>query len=152
MRHLKYQMLWILISVTVETVLYLISDVSISAPEGIFIAMPPRIWELIAGVFMMIIFVVLKLSMPLLTTSLPGNSMVAEVNSSLNIWTIVTCVWVLVAGAGNVMLMIRRLHDLGKSGWFVLIAFVPVLGLIFSIVLFCMPGQVGQNRFGEEPL
>ena len=64
----------------------------------------------------------------------------------------ITTMWGLIAGAGNVMLMIRRIHDLGKSGWFALIAFVPVIGIIFSIYLFCAPGQIGWNEYGADPL
>ena len=58
----------------------------------------------------------------------------------------------LVMGVGNVMLMIRRLHDLGRSGNFFLLALIPVVGLIFSIYLFCAPGQVGWNQYGADPL
>lgn len=65
---------------------------------------------------------------------------------------VVTGIWAIVAGAGNVMLMIRRLHDLDKSGYFVILAFVPVVGIIFSICLFCMKGTDGYNKYGEDPL
>lgn len=65
---------------------------------------------------------------------------------------LITLMWALIAGAGNVMLMIRRLHDLGKHGMFWLVALIPVVGLIFSIYLFCAPGQVGWNQFGSDPL
>jgi len=64
----------------------------------------------------------------------------------------VTGAWALIAGAGNVMLIIRRLHDMGKSGWFALIVFVPVIGVIFSIAMFLIPGQVGWNEYGADPL
>ena len=64
----------------------------------------------------------------------------------------ITLAWALIAGAGNVMLMIRRIHDLGKSGWFAVIAFIPVVGIIFSVALFCIPGQVGYNEYGADPL
>lgn len=66
--------------------------------------------------------------------------------------TMITWMWALVAGAGNIALMIRRLHDLGKSGYFVLIALVPVIGVIFSVCLFCIPGQDGYNQYGADPL
>ncbi|MBR4383414.1 MAG: DUF805 domain-containing protein [Selenomonadaceae bacterium] len=65
---------------------------------------------------------------------------------------LVTLMWALIAGAGNVMLMIRRLHDLGKNGMFWLVAIIPVIGLIFSIYLFCAPGQSGWNEYGADPL
>ena len=64
----------------------------------------------------------------------------------------VTAIWGLVAGVGNVMLMIRRLHDLGRSGYFALIAIIPLIGFIFSIYLFFAPGQVGWNQYGADPL
>ena len=64
----------------------------------------------------------------------------------------VTMIWAVAAGAGNIMLMIRRLHDLNKSGWFALLAIVPVVGMIFSIYLFCAAGQVGWNQYGADPL
>ena len=66
--------------------------------------------------------------------------------------TIVTGIWGIAAVVGNVMLVIRRLHDLDKSGWFALIAIIPVIGFIFSIYLFFAPGTVGYNRFGADPL
>ena len=66
--------------------------------------------------------------------------------------TIVTGIWGIVATVGNVMLVIRRLHDLDKSGWFALITIIPVVGFIFSIYLFFAPGTVGYNRFGADPL
>ena len=64
----------------------------------------------------------------------------------------ITLMLALVAGAGNIMLIIRRLHDMGKSGYFALIIFVPVIGIIFSIYLFFAPGTVGYNQYGADPL
>lgn len=45
----------------------------------------------------------------------------------------------------------RRLHDMNYSGWWLLLALIPVLGGIALIVWFCMPGTPGANRFGEAP-
>lgn len=64
----------------------------------------------------------------------------------------ITGIWAIVAGVGNVMLMIRRVHDLDKSGYFVILAFVPVIGIIFSVCLFCIKGTDGWNRYGQDPL
>lgn len=44
----------------------------------------------------------------------------------------------------------RRLHDSGRSGWFVLLLFVPLINL-FCIALLCLPGTPGPNRYGPEP-
>ena len=47
---------------------------------------------------------------------------------------------------------VRRLHDLNKSGWWVLLFFIPIIGLIVLIVWFATRGTVGANNFGEDPL
>lgn len=46
---------------------------------------------------------------------------------------------------------VRRLHDTDRSGWWLLIAFVPLIGLIVLIVFFVLDSQAGQNRFGPNP-
>ena len=46
---------------------------------------------------------------------------------------------------------IRRLHDLDKSGWWILISFIPVVGLIL-LYWYCLKGTDGDNTFGQDPL
>ena len=46
---------------------------------------------------------------------------------------------------------IRRLHDLDKSGWWLLLGFVPIAGLIL-LYWYCLKGTEGDNRFGPDPL
>ncbi|MEL6784397.1 MAG: DUF805 domain-containing protein [Pseudomonadota bacterium] len=46
---------------------------------------------------------------------------------------------------------VRRLHDRDWRGWWVLIALVPLIGAIILIVLYCLKGTAGPNRFGEDP-
>ena len=45
----------------------------------------------------------------------------------------------------------RRLHDIGKSGWWMLIALVPIVGAILLIVWVCTDSQPGANLYGENP-
>tara|TARA_B100001996_G_C18190957_1_gene412129 strand:- start:5 stop:346 length:342 start_codon:yes stop_codon:yes gene_type:complete len=45
---------------------------------------------------------------------------------------------------------VRRLHDTDKSGWFVLLSFIPIVGL-FIIFLLIADGSKGKNRFGPKP-
>lgn len=47
---------------------------------------------------------------------------------------------------------VRRLHDIDRSGWWVLIWLVPLIGWIFIIVWGCTRGGDGPNRFGFDPL
>lgn len=46
---------------------------------------------------------------------------------------------------------VRRLHDTGRSGWFVLINFIPYIGGIIMIVLCCFDSQPGTNKWGPNP-
>lgn len=46
----------------------------------------------------------------------------------------------------------RRLHDIGKSGWWQLLWFVPVIGIIVLIVWWAAKGEAGENRFGAPPV
>ena len=45
----------------------------------------------------------------------------------------------------------RRLHDVGHSGWFVLIILIPIVGVIWLLVLLCTDSQPGENEYGENP-
>lgn len=46
---------------------------------------------------------------------------------------------------------IRRMHDIGKSGWFVLVELIPIAGIIIWIVLAAQPGETSENAYGEVP-
>jgi uncharacterized membrane protein YhaH (DUF805 family) len=46
---------------------------------------------------------------------------------------------------------IRRLHDIDRSGWWVLLWFIPIVGWILMIVWLASQGTPGPNRFGESP-
>lgn len=45
----------------------------------------------------------------------------------------------------------RRLHDIGKSGWWYLINFVPYIGGFVILIFTCMDGNIGVNQWGENP-
>lgn len=42
----------------------------------------------------------------------------------------------------------RRLHDIDRSGWWLLVGLVPLLGQLILIIWFVTPGTPGTNRFG----
>lgn len=48
----------------------------------------------------------------------------------------------------NVALSIRRLHDTDRSGWWLLLGLVPVLGGLVLLVFYLLPSTPGPNRFG----
>ena len=47
---------------------------------------------------------------------------------------------------------IRRFHDKDKSGWFILINIIPLVGWLIALVMLLDKGTPGKNRFGEYPL
>lgn len=61
----------------------------------------------------------------------------------------------IVAGIGamvvGLQISIKRLHDIGWSGWLLLIGLIPLVGSIFQLLTFVMPGSKGSNRFGAPP-
>ncbi len=46
---------------------------------------------------------------------------------------------------------VRRLHDIGKSGWMILVGLIPVIGWIWLIVLYVQEGHRGTNQYGADP-
>ena len=47
---------------------------------------------------------------------------------------------------------VRRLHDTNKSGFFILISFIPFIGGLVLLFFFITEGTKGKNRFGPDPL
>src|ERR1700739_174397 len=47
--------------------------------------------------------------------------------------------------------LVRRLHDTGKSGWYILLLFLPIIGWIWILVLLCTDSQEGENQYGPHP-
>ena len=60
------------------------------------------------------------------------------------IYTLALCVPSIAVG-------VRRLHDIGKSGWWLLISFVPLIGAIWLIILMVKEGDHGSNAYGPDP-
>ena len=52
----------------------------------------------------------------------------------------------------NIAIGVRRLHDLDRSGWWLLLSFIPLVGAIILIIWFCGKGTDGPNRFGPDRL
>lgn len=46
---------------------------------------------------------------------------------------------------------VRRLHDVGKSGWYMLASLIPVIGWIWLLILVVQDSQPGDNQWGPNP-
>jgi uncharacterized membrane protein YhaH (DUF805 family) len=51
----------------------------------------------------------------------------------------------------NIAVAVRRLHDGGKSGWFVLLGLIPLFGWLYLLFLYVQPGMTGPNAYGPDP-
>lgn len=56
------------------------------------------------------------------------------------------------AAIPNFMLLIRRLHDLNRSGWWALIMLIPLVNLLFAVYVIFFKGTEGPNKYGPDPL
>jgi uncharacterized membrane protein YhaH (DUF805 family) len=64
----------------------------------------------------------------------------------------------LISGIASLVLLlpslavaVRRLHDTDRSGWWLLIAIIPIIGWLVLIFFFASPGTLGPNRYGPPP-
>ena len=51
----------------------------------------------------------------------------------------------------NLAVNVRRLHDVGKSGWLILISLIPIVGTIWLIIQLITDGELGENEYGVNP-
>lgn len=65
--------------------------------------------------------------------------------------TIVTPLYTLFVLVPGISVTVRRLHDVGKSGWFYFISLIPIIGAIWLFVLLCSDSQEVDNVWGSNP-
>jgi len=86
-------------------------------------------------------------------TNLPSIlSFYFELGSSLDYISSALDVFLLFLFYASIILVIKRCHDRNSSGWHYLFLWVPIVGFIYSFILFFGKGTTGPNRFGEDPL
>jgi uncharacterized membrane protein YhaH (DUF805 family) len=61
------------------------------------------------------------------------------------------CLYLLAVFIPGLAVFVRRMHDIGKSGWCFLIGIIPLIGGIWLIVLCAKAGDVGENQYGSDP-
>jgi uncharacterized membrane protein YhaH (DUF805 family) len=77
-------------------------------------------------------------------------SMVAGVIDNAIIgFPLLQLVYMLAVLIPGIAVSVRRLHDKDKSGWWVLIALVPIVGAILLIYWYATPGTEGENQYGS---
>ena len=105
--------------------------------------------------FVTLLFTVLAIAM-----LVPLSGAIASYNSgysdsglvgALGVWFLVLVVVSLIVVPAGITVMIRRLHDIGLSGWLYLLVLVPYLGGIFLFVCALIPSQAQVNKHGPIP-
>ncbi|MCS5423024.1 MULTISPECIES: DUF805 domain-containing protein [Psychrilyobacter] len=90
--------------------------------------------------YWMFVLVNFAISMALLTIDQlisPGNEVLSGIYS----------LFIFIPG---IAVTIRRLHDIGKSGWMQLVILIPLIGWIWFLVLMVNEGEAGRNQYGES--
>ena len=64
---------------------------------------------------------------------------------------VLMCIFALAILVPSIAAGIRRLHDTDRSGWWLLIVLVPIVGVIVLIVFFVTQGTQGPNKYGDDP-
>ncbi len=73
------------------------------------------------------------------------------IDSALTDIYIVFTIYLVAMIIPTISVIVRRLHDIGKSGFWFFVRFIPVVGGIWLLVLLCTEGQSGANQYGEDP-
>ncbi len=76
------------------------------------------------------------------------NVTIGTFGSEMNILSIIYGLAVLLPGLA---VAIRRLHDVGKSGWMILINLIPLIGQIWILILMIRDSDPGENEYGPNP-
>ena len=59
--------------------------------------------------------------------------------------------YIIVVFIPSVAVCVRRLHDIGKSGWYYFIGLIPLVGQVILIIWFCKDSQEGENEYDINP-
>ena len=99
------------------------------------------------SIFLMVIMFLISFVAGILTVVLTG-----DIELESNLYYILCFIFNLPLTVGAFMMCIRRLHDLNRSGYFVLLTLVPIVNFVLEIYLLFFRGTVGANDYGEDPL
>ncbi|NOU99408.1 DUF805 domain-containing protein [Paenibacillus planticolens] len=75
----------------------------------------------------------------------------AILESLLGLKSVLTGIYSLVVLLPSLAVAFRRLHDTGKSGWWILLGLIPLIGAIILIVFYCQDSEPNENEYGPNP-
>ncbi len=98
--------------------------------------------------FFALFFVLIIIALEIVGGIIAAVSHSQAVMMTLNV---VVGLYVLAMIVPAIAVAVRRLHDIGKSGWWYFIQLVPCVGSIWFIILLCTDSQPGENAYGPNP-
>ena len=60
-------------------------------------------------------------------------------------------IWTVAILIPSIAVGVRRLHDTDRSGWWLLLILLPIIGAIVLLIFFVLDGTSGSNKFGSDP-
>ncbi|WP_219834004.1 DUF805 domain-containing protein [Paenibacillus sp. R14(2021)] len=73
------------------------------------------------------------------------------VDHMLGTYRVLSMLYSLAVIVPSIAVMVRRLHDTGRSGWWYLLVLIPFVGGIILLVFACQDSDPGSNRYGPNP-
>ena len=80
-----------------------------------------------------------------------ASFILGAVDAAVGSYGALTGIYALVVLIPSIAVGVRRLHDTGKSGWMLLVVFIPVIGTIWLLILLIMDGTPEENQYGANP-
>ena len=81
-----------------------------------------------------------------------GYIVFAVVDGIIGTYPLLYLLWALAVFLPGLAVTVRRLHDIDKSGWWILFGLIPLIGGIMLLIWFVSRGTEGPNQYGEDPL
>ncbi|NLO71365.1 MAG: DUF805 domain-containing protein [Porphyromonadaceae bacterium] len=99
--------------------------------------------------WMFFLFYLIVLLTALILDNILGTTIdIMETNTDFGLIYLISFISLLIP---LVSVSVRRLHDINKSGWFFLVIFIPLIGLIWFIIMAITEGDKGENQYGPDP-
>ncbi len=105
-------------------------------------------WYFILCNYLIVLALYLLLFFSILLT---GNSEEGSIGTLGGLIYGIITLYSLATAIPSLAVLVRRIHDIGKSGWSLLIGFIPIVGTLIVLVWLFTDSQQGNNKWGANP-